>query len=360
MARLFDGTSDYIAVTGAEGSALDFNGTPFAFSLWANFAAITVRDTIFGKGYDGSITAYQLKITDADSSKIEFGTFTGSTHGVSNITHGFSTGVWNHIYGDFDGAAWHLYLNNSGNTSVDSTGPANNAMPLELGSLPRVPGTHSDFANVNLAEVAFWSNALSVGEINALFKGYAPSHMRRGLIFYAPLLRDLVSPVGGFALSASGTTVTPHPRVIMPRGARTHYRLALYIRPDADSADGGWTNESGNNTNLFASIDETAASDSDYIQSALTPVNDIVTVRLSDPSAGVGQPVNVSYRYQKVGSDTIDLIVRLKQGATTKATWTHSNISTSYVDARQTLSGGEFASITDWTDLFLEFEADVP
>ena len=98
------------------------------------------------------------------------------------------------------------------------------------------------------------------------------------------------------------------------------------VAPDADSAAGGWTTDSGGGTNLFASIDESTASDTDYIRS---PTRSAVAA---------------------------DLIVRLKQDSTTIATWTHNSIGTSYVDAVQTLTAPQLAAITNFANLFIEFD----
>lgn len=137
----------------------------------------------------------------------------------------------------------------------------------------------------------------------------------------------------------------------------------LFIRPDADDTDGNWVNELNSNVNLFASIDEVAASDADYIRSASRPAADKCKVRLSDPS-GVRDTSSahvLKYRYYKQGDDVIDLTVRLVQGASTViATWTHSGIGASVVEASQTLTAPQVASITNDTDLYLEFEADAP
>lgn len=132
-----------------------------------------------------------------------------------------------------------------------------------------------------------------------------------------------------------------------------------YLRPDADDATGNWVNESGTAT-LWPSIDETTASDSDFIRSGDNASADIARVRLSNPVLGVdtAQAVQVGYRYRKQGAATINLTVRLKEGTTTRASWVHSAISTAYVTQTQTLSAGEKSSITDWSNLFLEFEAN--
>jgi hypothetical protein len=62
-----------------------------------------------------------------------------------------------------------------------------------------------------------------------------------------------------------------------------------FARPSSDVADGNWLNESASNTNLYASIDETTASDADYIRSGSSPTDDTCTVGLSaisTPDAG--------------------------------------------------------------------------
>ena len=59
----------------------------------------------------------------------------------------------------------------------------------------------------------------------------------------------------------------------------------VYLRPDADAANSGWTDQSGSASNLYQAIDETAFSDADYIRSSANPTADIVRFRLSDPTS---------------------------------------------------------------------------
>jgi hypothetical protein len=131
-----------------------------------------------------------------------------------------------------------------------------------------------------------------------------------------------------------------------------------FLRPDADDLDGNWTTQAGSTT-LFDVLDETVADDADYIKSGNAPINDIVRLRLSDPAGGVNtsQPVTVRYRYGKSGPGQIDIIVRLKEGTTTRASWSHTNVGTSLTTAAQVLTGGEKSAITNWSNLFIEFEA---
>lgn len=53
----------------------------------------------------------------------------------------------------------------------------------------------------------------------------------------------------------------------------------------------------------------------------------------------------------------INLTVRLMQGTTQIASWTHTGIGTGFTLATQTLSTTEADSITDYTDLRLRFTA---
>ena len=131
-----------------------------------------------------------------------------------------------------------------------------------------------------------------------------------------------------------------------------------YARPDVDSADGGWSNQAGSQTNLYASIDETVADDADYISSSPGNSNDVVKLSLSDVSS-VSNPTTVRYRYKKNdGGDpaTVNMQASLLQGSTVIASWQHNDIGTSYTLAEQSLTGGQFSAISDLTNLFLQFQ----
>lgn len=136
----------------------------------------------------------------------------------------------------------------------------------------------------------------------------------------------------------------------------------VYIRPDADTDDGNWVNASGNNTNLYDSLNESVASDSDYIRSGNNPVNDIVKLRLGNFSSVPDEPMTVRYRFKKVVSagEVLSLKVRLIEGdapGTTIAEWEHDGVADTYTDGEQELTSGQFALISDFDDLYLEFEA---
>lgn len=134
---------------------------------------------------------------------------------------------------------------------------------------------------------------------------------------------------------------------------------ASLLFPTSDSSGGSWLNELGSGVNLFASIDEGSPLDTDYIKSSSNPSSDISSFNLSDPTGGIQQPFEISYRYRAEGSGSINLRVRLLQGATEIASWQHNAISTDFVTTTQVLTSPQFTAITDPTNLIVEFQASV-
>lgn len=148
---------------------------------------------------------------------------------------------------------------------------------------------------------------------------------------------------------------------LLPSGQQLYVTITYaYARPDGDVSAGSWTDQTGSTANLYAVIDETSADDADYVKSStLTSGSDTLEVSLSD----INDPTTstdhlVRYRYRRQGNSTaMTLTVSLRQGASQIASWTHTNVGTSYVTAEQTLSGAEADSITDYSDLRLRFVA---
>ena len=129
--------------------------------------------------------------------------------------------------------------------------------------------------------------------------------------------------------------------------------MAAFLRPDADALDGNWLNESGSNTNLFSSLSETSASDAEYIASPVNPSNEVCRIALSNPTGVVQEPFTLSYRFNNLGG--AQLTVRLMQGTTEIASWNETGSGWTTQD--RTLTGPQFAAITDFTNLIVELKA---
>ncbi len=66
-----------------------------------------------------------------------------------------------------------------------------------------------------LSEVGIWNVALTAAEVASLAKGMTCDKVRpQNLVFYAPLVRDLIDAKGGLTITNNnGATVANHPRV---------------------------------------------------------------------------------------------------------------------------------------------------
>ena len=132
-----------------------------------------------------------------------------------------------------------------------------------------------------------------------------------------------------------------------------------FVRAASDISSGNWVPSTGGS--LFGTIDETPENDSDYDTSGIATASpDIMEVKFGTatlvPSTGY---LIVRYAYGKnaSGGDIVNLTVRLVQGTTVIASWSHADIPIGTTVATQQLTAGQFAAITDFTDLRLRFEA---
>lgn len=122
--------------------------------------------------------------------------------------------------------------------------------------------------------------------------------------------------------------------------------------PIADNFTGMW-----GFTPLWPKLD---VLDVDFIESGLSPVIvDVCEVQLgplNDPLTSEAHILRYVYDKSAVAGDRIDLVVRLMQGTTQIAAWSHADIEP-YTEAEHTLTGTEADSITNYSDLRLRFEA---
>lgn len=139
-----------------------------------------------------------------------------------------------------------------------------------------------------------------------------------------------------------------------------------FLSPSADSVDGAWTDNAAG-TALAAAIDETTASDGDYIQSENSPNNSGCRVKVaagSDPGISTGHVIRWRCRRDSA-LETINMTVNLYQGGgdslglgTLIASRTRNDVSDAFVTYSELLTPTEANAITDYTDLYLEFYAD--
>jgi hypothetical protein len=127
----------------------------------------------------------------------------------------YSANTWNHAAGVFTSATSRTpYLNGvAGATNTGNCGSQNTADSILIGV--RANPSLSFYMNGLLAEVGIWSVALTAAEVASLADGMTCDKVRpQSLVFYAPLVRELIDARGGLTITNNNTaTVANHPRV---------------------------------------------------------------------------------------------------------------------------------------------------
>lgn len=141
------------------------------------------------------------------------------------------------------------------------------------------------------------------------------------------------------------------------------------LRAERDASNsGGYTTDTGASTNLVSRINEAIIDDSTYVQSpGLTPGGAHKTwrwkINAGNPPGAGSLILKTRYREDVAGADTVNAKSRLYQGGgntegagTLIKERTYSGIGAVAVEDDYTLTGPEAASITDFGDLWREFE----
>lgn len=139
--------------------------------------------------------------------------------------------------------------------------------------------------------------------------------------------------------------------------ASAYSNFLLTQEPLSDSSVGTWKNEAGGSV-LYPSISKPAGiNDATYIVAAFN-VTDTAKVKLEPPTLEVGEFCYVDYRIGKSDPDStqaVDVTVKLYQGVTLIASWSHPSIDGPMTSITQTLTAPQVAAISDYSNLFLEF-----
>jgi hypothetical protein len=122
-------------------------------------------------------------------------------------------------------------------------------------------------------------------------------------------------------------------------------------RPSSDTIVGSWLPSVG--TSLYATLDEVSPDDSDYIYTNSVSTCKIALNAVADPLTSFGQVV--SYRVWSPNSD--GLTVRLMQGSTEIASWTHASLPTSPTTYQRELTPSQCDAITDYSALAIQLES---
>jgi hypothetical protein len=177
MARLFNGTSDYIASNGA---GVGSGSVAFSVAVWLRCANTVTNAVFYGEGNSGSTTPFlQLQ---CDSGKFRISQRRTGNSGTSDINAITSTSIladstWRHIIyaSSISGSTitGHIYIDGVDDATVVSHATFSQTLnTVNWGALSRT--TTVNFWAGNLAHGATWKRALSAREAKLLAGGASP------------------------------------------------------------------------------------------------------------------------------------------------------------------------------------------
>lgn len=192
------------------------SGVPVTLACWVKCDTIPSTQTcIFGIGVNTSTAAtyITLELTPSRPQAIHRTSTSGSSTPASGS---IIAAQWFHICGVFESNASRTVFWN-GNAAVANTTFVTpfTATRIQVGRRPNISSTAPSFLTGNVAEAGIWSSTLTPAEIASLAKGMTCDKIRpQNLVFYAPLVRDLIDQKGGLTITNNNTaTVATHPRV---------------------------------------------------------------------------------------------------------------------------------------------------
>ncbi len=161
---------------------------------------------------------------------------------------------------------------------------------------------------------------------------------------------------------ATGVSHNGHAMYISTSGLATIYAPVVaapqYARPTSDVTVGLWTPSTG--VSLSAMLDEVTPSDTDYIESQLSPSLSVARVGLgsvTDPVSSANHIVRYRMGKDITGGATIDGAMWLYQNTTLIATFPARDNVDALKTYMETLTGAQADAITDYADLRLRMSA---
>lgn len=214
MARLFDdGATQYITVPAP------LTGAPFSMGCWFNTNDDTIVQCLMSLADTATANNYHLLLAygTIGGDPLRFEVLATAAESISVTGTGFTANTWHHACAVKAAADDHAVFIDGGSKGTDATSstPAGvDTLGIGARVLSGVGVPMSGF----IAEAAVWNVALSDAEVAILAEGYSPLLVRpQNLVFYAPLVRELLDVVGGATLTNNnGATVGDHSRVLYP------------------------------------------------------------------------------------------------------------------------------------------------
>jgi hypothetical protein len=205
MAYEFNGTNQFLEV----GSAVV--NRPCTMSVWAYLDNVTSARDFVSVSSKTALAVLRLNVNSTQFRIADQGNVNAVANGAT-----VTANVWNHYAGVFaSGSSRTPYTNGVAGAENTTTVAAITPTFTNIGAFYAGTATAIQFMDGLIAEVGIWNAALTAAEIASLAKGMTCDKVRpQNLVFYAPLVRDLIDAKGGLTITNNnGATVANHPRV---------------------------------------------------------------------------------------------------------------------------------------------------
>lgn len=211
MAFSFSGSTQYLTVASAPATA-----APMTLAAWVRPTSMTGTRTVGAVGQVPAAVRHRNQIVMLSTGAIR-AVAAGSSNVFSESTSTASVNAWSHTAGVFSSLASRTsYLNGAASAETTTTITQSQFTEAVIAAQQgTVAGVYENPWIGDMAEFGIWNVALTAAEIAALSDGIACNRVRpQSLVFYAPLVRDLIDARGGLTITnVNGATATTHPRI---------------------------------------------------------------------------------------------------------------------------------------------------
>jgi hypothetical protein len=218
MAYQFTAASSQYLSTAASPAS----GSPMTIACWARRTYTTENPVCVAVGQASGAHRNQVQIGINNNiggppfAVILFCAGSLITNQVATTSTATTQNVWHHAVGVFASSTSRTAFIDgvAGSEGTTNIGTQNAATYINVG-VRTANNSLAGFFTGDIAEVGIWNVALTADEIASLAKGMTCDKVRpQNLVFYAPLVRDLIDAKGGLTITNNNSaTVADHPRV---------------------------------------------------------------------------------------------------------------------------------------------------
>jgi hypothetical protein len=188
-------------------------GEPITMAAWVYPQTTGSIRSICALGVSSGSSRRQLALGTASAVGL---VDAGTVNATLSSTYTAPQNEWTHACGVFESATSRSVYANGGNNASNTTNRGTLTTPNTFNIAARyLSGAIGGYMVGRIAEVGIWNVALTAAEIASLAGGMTCDKVRpQSLVFYAPLVRDLVDYKGKLTITNNnGATVANHPRV---------------------------------------------------------------------------------------------------------------------------------------------------